>query len=770
MTLNSALAANPTGLEGLRRAETPPKPDHCSAFAAVGPATADGKIVFGHITMYSLYESSFFNVWLDVKSAKGHRVLMQSYPGGVQSGLDYYLNDNGLLVAETTIAQTHFDGAGLSVASRIRKALQYADSIDKAVEILKEENNGLYTNEWLLADVKTNEIAMFELGTHKSKLYRSSKNEWFGGTEGFYWGCNNTKDLDVRLETIDDLKSGRPASAVFHPSDRDRKWLELYDKYKGKIDADFGKLAFSTAPIASYPSADAKVTTSDMARELKTWALFGPPLGRTWKPTREEQTKFPEIRPLVGNPWVVLHAGPPAAAKPAGPVAVDLHDPEHGEKKASKEEHKRPETTAAWHGTLLPKSDADDWLATAFHDYERIAALENAYRKRDGKLTPEARDDLAALLYQKRADYNLGARAHPEASLNDTKSDLRQGDWYGVASGKGVLLLHGLRTRIGAEKFDALMEQFGKEHGGKPTSAAEFETFMVENTGPDSKDVDGLLKDWLAAPGLPRFKFGSAPTVKVVDTAAGKRYRLTFDLRAENLPPFLPVEIVVETDHGEVRKTVTPPLSAGRPVSLDVGHAPRRVVVDKYNLAPKANGGAFTVLTFNAEPEQTLIVYGTADEANVNREAADALRQAIRARGSNVTVPIRSDAEVTDDELKTHHLLLIGRPGCNKVTVRFGGAWPVSFGSGSFVVRDRVYAHPDSAVIAAMENPLNRRYSAVVIAGLGAASTLRAAPRLMDKSLEDAEVIVLAHGKPARSLTTPAKDLVREVEAVKAEK
>ena len=68
------------------------------------------------------------------------------------------------------------------------------------------------------------------------------------------------------------------------------------------------------------------------------------------------------------------------------------------------------------------------------------------------------------------------------------------------------MLLHGLRTRIGAEKFDALMEQFGKEHGGKPTSAAEFETFMVENTGPDSKDVDGLLMDWLAAAGTAAFQ------------------------------------------------------------------------------------------------------------------------------------------------------------------------------------------------------------------------------------------------------------------------
>jgi len=38
------------------------------------------------------------------------------------------------------------------VGSRIRRVLQYADSIDKSVEILLDSNNGLYTNEWLLAD------------------------------------------------------------------------------------------------------------------------------------------------------------------------------------------------------------------------------------------------------------------------------------------------------------------------------------------------------------------------------------------------------------------------------------------------------------------------------------------------------------------------------------------------------------------------------------------------------------------------------------------
>src|SRR5262245_13922248 len=228
-TLESALEATPNGLEGVKFPKPQPRKmpeapmDHCSAFAATGPATKDGKIVFGHITMFGLYAANFFNVWLDIKPEKGHRVLMQSYPGGIQSGMDYYQNDAGILVAETTIKQTQFNDKGATLASRIRKALQYSDSIDKVAEWLTKDNNGLYTNEWLIGDTKTNEIAMLELGTHKHRLSRSSKGEWFGGTEGFYWGCNNTKDLQVRLDSYSGV-AGRPENVVWRPSERDRAW------------------------------------------------------------------------------------------------------------------------------------------------------------------------------------------------------------------------------------------------------------------------------------------------------------------------------------------------------------------------------------------------------------------------------------------------------------------------------------------------------------------------------------------------------------------
>jgi hypothetical protein len=700
MTLDSALRATPNGLEGLRfpleadAVKAEPKPERCSAFAATGPATKDGKVVFGHITMFGLYPSNFYNVWLDVKPAKGHRVFMQSYPAGIQSGMDYYYNDAGILCCETTISQTRFDATGMALASRIRQALQYADSIDKAAEILQADNNGLYTNEWLLADVKTNEIAMLELGTHKTRLRRSSKGEWFGGTEGFYWGCNNTKDLQVRLETLA-TTDGRPTSTVWHPSDRDKKWLELYDRYKGKIDEEFGKLAFTTAPIAAHSSVDAKFTTTDLAKGLKTWALFGPPLGRSWQPTFDERQRFPEVQPLVTNPWTVLHAGAPAPS--SGPLALDLHDPENGKRKVDARARAEQQTAGrgrrfgqaqappAWHGTLLAKGDGDAWLVAAFADYERFVATENAMRAHgDGKLSADDRDRLAVALQAHRADYELGRRASPEVPLVKTKADVRQNDWYRVSSGKGVLLLHNLRLEMGTDKFVSLMEDFGKRHGGQQVGTEEFRAAAEKAAG---GKLNGFFDHWLQDTGLPR---------------PGERAR-----------------------------------SSDAITGLD--------------------GGPFDVVRFLSELERTLIVYGTQDEPASNREAAETLQKGLVERGPNITVVVKSDREATDDDLKNHHLLLIGRPDSNSVVARVRTALPVTFGRQSFAVRGETYGHANSAVIAAAENPLNKRYSVVVAAGLNAASTLRVANQLAGLGTT-AEVVVYPSGAAARGMVVPARE------------
>ena len=766
MCLEWGAAAVPTGLEGVKfpggraKPTLPPKPGHCSAFAATGPATGDGKIVFGHITMFGLYPSTFYNLWLDVQPKEGHRVLMQSFPGGIHSGMDYYLNSAGILVLETTLDQTRFNVAGVPLASRIRRAVQYSDTIDEVVETLKSANNGLYTNEWLLADVKTNEIAMFELGTASSKLYRSSKGEWFGGTEGFYWGCNNAKDMAVRLETIAGTND-RPFNAVWEPSIRDQKWIELYAKYKGKIGEAFGKEAFTTPPICAFASVDAKFTTSAMARDLKTWAIFGPPRGKTWRPTFNERRDFPEIEPLVSNPWTILHGQAPTISDGAI-TPVDLGDEmvSKGSGKdveLGKDEPILPSDSIAWRGTILPKSDADAWLAAAFADHHGIVARDRGHvlSSESGCLCEPDLSKSGASLFAARSAYLAAVAAVGDTALSDIRLSTASSESHRIAAGKGLLLLGELRRRLGDEPYVEVMDSFGVAHAGQKVSWKDFASHAEKIAG---ADLRAFFDYWTGKTGLPRLKLQNATMATEETPSSGASRRIQGVLVAEIGPLPTNVEVTVEMD-GKETTSVVPVDPKDGSFSVDADKPPIRLIVDKYSRVARANGGSYDLTAFGREFERTLIVYGTLDDEAGNREAADVLAEAIRKAYTNVDTPVRSDAVVTDDELKDHHLLLIGRPATNRVTQQMQSAFSVSFGLQSFTVAGETYAHYKSAVLAAGANLLNPRYSAKVIAGLSALATYQAASKL-EYSGSGAEVEVLPYGGTPRRLVVPSAELV----------
>jgi hypothetical protein len=493
MTLDEANSATPTGLESIQWKDPQPqgKPlpagEHCSAFAATGPATADGKIVFGHITMFPLFLANHFNVWIDVKPAKGQRFVMCSFPAGIHSGMDYYLNNAGLLISETTIKQTRFDSGGLTCASRIRNAIQYATTIDQAVDQLVRDNNGLYTNEWLLADINTNEIAMLELGTTKHKLWRSSKNEWFGDTPGFYWGCNNVKDVNVRLDAEPSVK-GKPANVVFVPSSRDSAWLTKYQKYKGKIGVEFALESLTWPALALRPSLDAKFTTSVLAKDLKSWALFGPPTGKDWNPSPKDKKNFPDIKPLVKNDWTMLSAKEP------------VKNPANGTPPSAPPQLSKA-TELVWRGTLLPKTDSDLWLATAFADYHNLVSLEKTQLKA-GTPPDKAGETLKQNVERYRKIYENASKAG-ETALADVKTSLMGSQWYALAQSKGVLLLHQLRQDLGAEVFDKAMDGFGMKHGGESVTSQQFQRYMETASG---RMLEPFFAYWLKEKGLPAAK------------------------------------------------------------------------------------------------------------------------------------------------------------------------------------------------------------------------------------------------------------------------
>ena len=656
-TLEHALDALPTGLEGTKfpRPAVKPKPgpakDHCSAFAATGPATVDGKMVIGHITMSGLANALGTNVWLDVKPTKGHRVVMQGFPGAIWSAQDYYLNSAGIVLTETTIGQTRFDPDGLPLAARCRRAMQYGGTIDEVVKELATKNNGLYTNDWLIGDANTNEIATLELGTTTHRLRRSSKNEWVTpGTEGFYWGCNNTKDAGVRADTLPGL-TGRPHDLAWVPGDRDRAWLKLYDKHRGKVDANFGKLAFSFAPLAAPHSLDAKVTTSELAKELTSHALFGPPYGRVWELTDSEKARYDDVRSLVPNDWTVLTVTPPAASESVAPYTDKPLEPTHA-----------AHTAPAWHGTLLPAAaEPDAWLAAGFAAYEPVVALETALRAKsaDG-LSKEDRAAVGLALLRHKMGYLAAKSNEPawrksgSASVSPLTVELDGARRHAEQAGYGVLALDALRTHVGAEAFAKAMDEFGRANAGKPVTVAGFSEAVGKATG---KDATTFLANF------------------------------------------------------------SPPSLAARPVS---------------------------VTGWSRDPEETVIVYGTKCDVVANKEAAEALRVAIRQSRNGVIVPMLSDLDVTDEALEGKHVLLVGRPAANAVTARFAKALPVTFGPASATVNGTVYAHPRTAVVAAGMNPLDERYSVVAVAGFSADATYFAAKQLL--GTPTAEVVIVPRG------------------------
>ena len=206
-----------------------PKKQSCSSFIATGTMTADGGIVLGHNSMDAFYYPDF-NIVLDILPENGHRILMQSFPGAIHSGTDFFVTNAGLVGSETTIGGFFpFDEKGVPEFSRMRHATQYASSIDEWCGMMKKGNNGAYANAWLIGDINTNEIARLELGL-KYVGFEKKK-------DGYFAGSNVAEDLKIlRFETkMKETNIKSPAIA------RRVRWKQLMKENTGRVNLERAK-------------------------------------------------------------------------------------------------------------------------------------------------------------------------------------------------------------------------------------------------------------------------------------------------------------------------------------------------------------------------------------------------------------------------------------------------------------------------------------------------------------------------------------------------
>jgi hypothetical protein len=261
----------------------PRTPHHCSAFVATGDATADGGFVLGQSLWMPYFLSPAFAVWIDIIPETGNRIFMEVTAGMIWSGTEYYTNSAGLVVAETTLGTGPYQWLGVPSFVRLRKAIQYADSIDTFKDIMLEQTNGAYCGDYLIADAKTNEVAILELGSYEWELKRTKNGflpscnypwdpevaEEMGATQGWDHGCYPRW---VRLEQLRDRDYGN--ITVYHGME----YLgDHWDTVEEKINPCSHTLCGHVENASGYPhgSLDGKVTNRSMAQRMEIWARFG---------------------------------------------------------------------------------------------------------------------------------------------------------------------------------------------------------------------------------------------------------------------------------------------------------------------------------------------------------------------------------------------------------------------------------------------------------------------------------------------------------------
>jgi hypothetical protein len=105
--------------------------DRCSAFIAVGDWTEDGKIVCAHNSFTDYVDGQYSYVVLDIQPTHGHRIIMQTSPGWIWSGTDFFITSKGIIGTETTIGGFLPYEKKIPIGYRIRKAMQYGNSMDE---------------------------------------------------------------------------------------------------------------------------------------------------------------------------------------------------------------------------------------------------------------------------------------------------------------------------------------------------------------------------------------------------------------------------------------------------------------------------------------------------------------------------------------------------------------------------------------------------------------------------------------------------------------
>lgn len=674
----------------------------CSSFLATKSASKDNRIVFGQLFMWNGYTGPHWNFIVDVKPSKGNRLVYETYPGGIHSGADFYINEAGIMIGETTVGQTPYNPDGIPQSNRIRKAAQYSKSIDDVVNIMTTKNNGLYTNDWLIADTKTDEIAILILGTNKYKVWRSSKNDFYNGQKDWYWSDNNNKSLDVRKEYIvnDD---NAPYDLAFRPVNRDVVFTKFYEENYGKIDANAAFNLWNSSPINRPHACDGKVTTSEMAEHMMFFANYGKVTLREM--FINENGRVPDL------PGAIPHLS--LGYSVINPILftdklMALHQKEQ---KAAKQDELSPalddlkesysfDKASLWHNTVYPSSDRVNWFISGTAAYwNMLNSMPSGYAKASNFLRDELAELNSRLLYTMRRE---GTVAPDEAAT--AYNEYKQ---YQIPRIRGTYLLHQLRLLLGNDLFSKAMNKFHDVYKEKEITAKDFVS-TIENVS--SKKLDSFVGQWISRSDLPQLKISAS------SNAEGDGWIVTLNVNQDNKPYHFLSTVMIETGKEQVWKKVEV-TDQNNTFSFRLKDKPEKLTFNAGNDVPVEREYVYTFSNFTDDFATTLIVYGTAREIEANHTLAQRFQKMAADKFTEILLPIKKDNEVDTKDLSENDLVILGSASENGLMQKVIEKLDIKAGKNFFNWNGKVYGSSDDGLFAAYPNPYNPKKTVYLFIG-----------------------------------------------------
>ncbi|MCX6136297.1 MAG: hypothetical protein NTV54_02220 [Ignavibacteriales bacterium] len=656
--LGDALAKTSTPLSGRSfrvqedEMNVPERLHKCSSFLANGPASKNGDIVFGQLFMWNGYTGVHWNVICDLQPAKGHRLVYETFPGGIHSGSDFYINDSGIMIGETTGAQTPFETDGTPQSSRIRLAAQYGECIDQVVKILTEKNNGLYTNDWLIADTKTNEIAILLLGTKQSKLWRSTANDFPGGTTGFYWSVNNAKDSDVRKEYIPDPNNA-PFDFIYGNVYRDTSFLNYYQREKGAIDAPSAVRLLGSSPINRPHACDGKVATGTMAKEMMLFAHYGKVTMREKFPEKNSRLMYdyPNAIPHLSlgyttfSPKYVVEkmkALRPAPAADAPRPEQDLSDVRDVYSFNAR---------SLWFNTVYPAAEADNWFVSGTAAYWNVLnGLPSDVKAASASLRDQLTEMNCRYLYVTSRE---GGKAADRAERRyDGFRD------YLIPRIKGTYALHQLRLKLGNDIFSSVMNGVHSQYKEKPMKTAQFIASAEKLSGATLRP---FVMQWLERDDVP------SPSFIARSAQIDSGWQVTVTVKQPSVPYDFFTTVAIESAQ-KTKYFLTEISAENQTRTFFVKEKPVKITFNAGNDIPVPRDRYFTYSNFFDDFHQTLIVYGTSVSIEAQHTLALRYQTVLADVFTERLLPVMKESEVDETDLAAHDIILLGGSAENSLS------------------------------------------------------------------------------------------------------